>query len=87
MSHISSRITAAIEAQDWTDALDRLGALATADDLQRLLAIAPADIDPDLLAMVHDAIQTQLQWPPIGYVPSVAAQQLIGRIDAFLGAE
>ena len=46
MSHISSRITAAaIEAQDWTDALDRLGALATADDLQRLLAIAPADIE------------------------------------------
>jgi len=87
MSHISHITAAAIEAQDWTDALDQLGALASADDLQRLLATAPAGVDPELLEMVQDAIQTQLQWPPVGYQPSAKAQQLIGRIDAFLGAE
>lgn len=83
MSHIS-RITSA--AQAWIDELDALGALASVNDLQRMRATAPAGVDPELLEMVQDAIQAQLQWPPIGYVPSVAAGQLIDRIDAFLGA-
>lgn len=91
MSHISAtRIipaAATIEAQDWTDTLDQIGALATADDLQGLLAIAPADVDPDLMEMVREAIAVQRQWPPVGYAPGADAQQLIGRIDVFLGQQ